>query len=142
MDTQTFRLNEPQVVADTVDDEVLAINMSTGAYFNLKGWSAYAWTLITSGTGVTDIHQHLISIVDGIDAATLRSFVDELIRHGLVAPADNPSAHGNPSPLPTPPAVPFDGLAVEAHTDMADLILLDPVHDVDAEHGWPTPPPS
>jgi len=29
---------------------------------------------------------------------------------------------------------------VEAHTDMADLILLDPVHDVDAEHGWPAPP--
>jgi hypothetical protein len=29
---------------------------------------------------------------------------------------------------------------VESFTDMADLILLDPVHDVDPDKGWPLPP--
>ncbi len=29
-------------------------------------------------------------------------------------------------------------LALEEHTDMADLLGLDPIHDVDDAVGWPT----
>jgi len=153
MDNSAFRLNEPQVVADTIDDEVLAINMATGAYFNLKGWSAYVWTLLTTGNSIATTRQHLAELIDGIDEATLASFANELAGHGLLAPVGDrdtsPNATATAGPAGTtgttgtaltPPTGPFQGLAVEAHTDMADLILLDPVHDVDAEHGWPAPP--
>jgi len=33
---------------------------------------------------------------------------------------------------------PFQMPVVERYTDMADLLLLDPIHDVNAE-GWPHP---
>ena len=148
-DNRTFTINEPQVVADIIDGEVLAINMASGAYFNFQGWSAFVWSHLVSGASVADITETLSVHAGDIEAGTVEAFADELVGHGLVAAADpkahppaaTPPAATPPAATTPPPPVPFTGLAVEAHTDMADLILLDPVHDVDPNHGWPQPPP-
>lgn len=167
MDNRTFRLNEPQVVADAIDGEVLAINMATGAYFNLQGWSAFTWAHLTAGATVAATANTLAGLIGDLDTTVVASFADELVDHGLVVPtghadtgspthtsggqtsdelasdelaSDGLASDGLTTPVMPPPSIPFDGLGVQAHTDMADLILLDPVHDVDPNHGWPQPP--
>jgi hypothetical protein len=32
-----------------------------------------------------------------------------------------------------------DGPAIEVYDDLAELMLADPIHDVDEQAGWPTP---
>jgi hypothetical protein len=42
--------------------------------------------------------------------------------------------------LPTPPSAPkerFEEPALEGFTDLEDLLLLDPVHEVEPSRGWP-----
>ena len=77
-------------------------------------------------------------VADADVSADVAAVIDELVAYELIAPGE---------PVATQPQSPGEGLAyetpvVEAFTDMADVILLDPVHDVDATAGWPHRPPA
>jgi len=65
----------------------------------------------------------------------VRDFTARLLEEGLIvpAPADNP---GSPLPVPERSSVGFSTPTMSVYTDMEDLLLLDPIHDVD-ETGWP-----
>jgi hypothetical protein len=142
MDNRTFRLNEPRVVADTIDGEVLAIDMASGAYVNLRDWSTFVWSHLLNGATVDEAQQALSEHVGDAPDDAVAVFADRLHTEGLVVPGD-PVASGGPQGDGVAidvPTAPWAGLMVESFTDMADLILLDPVHDVDANKGWPAPP--
>jgi hypothetical protein len=142
MDNRTFRLNEPRVVADTIDGEVLAIDMATGAYVNLRDWSTFVWSHLLNGATVDGAQQALSAQVSEAPDDAVAVFADRLHTEGLVVPSDSVAsgdAQGDVVAIDVPTA-PWSGLVVESFTDMADLILLDPVHDVDANKGWPAPP--
>ena len=65
--------------------------------------------------------------------------VDELQREGLVAEtSDGPAAA--PTPLNDVEGKPFATPRLEKYDDLRDLVLLDPVHQVD-QTGWPAPAP-
>jgi hypothetical protein len=142
MDNRTFRLNEPRVVADTIDGEVLAIDMATGAYVSLRDWSTFVWSHLLGGATVDGAQQALSQHVGDAPDDAVAVFADRLHTEGLIVPSD-PVASGDAQAHVVAidvPTAPWSGLAVESFTDMADLILLDPVHDVDADKGWPAPP--
>jgi hypothetical protein len=127
------RINRPQAVAESVNDEIVAINMATGVYFNMRGWSAYAWALLSAGYSATEA-EHLLAAASNADvSASLTDFLQALLDDGLLVP----DLEATPSNAPAAPTTEWDGLRLERFTDMADLILLDPVHDVDTAEGWP-----
>jgi hypothetical protein len=67
-------------------------------------------------------------------------FLAQLHEHGLVNSA--PVTPGDPGAV-TPVAAattPYLAPVLNAYSDMKDLLLLDPIHDV-AEEGWPIPKP-
>ena len=136
-----FQLNTPSVAAEDVDGEVIAINMATGVYVSMVGWSAWAWHQVVSGVTPRAIAAHLEArgIAEGADHVA--RFVDALVADRLVvastASSTATSDNTSETALPPSPEVEFTGLTAERHTDMEDLILLDPVHDVDAAEGWP-----
>jgi len=54
------------------------------------------------------------------------------------------AANGDRPPraaAPTADRPPFVKPILQKYTDMADLLLLDPIHEVDAGQGWPHPAP-
>ena len=57
--------------------------------------------------------------------------------HELIAPSDAPPP---PDAVKSPsiPRAPFHPPVLNVFSDMQDLLLLDPIHDVDAT-GWPMP---
>jgi len=57
------------------------------------------------------------------------------VEQELVVVAD-PAAPSSPLPPPTPTGEAFRPPTVAVYSDMEDLLLLDPIHDVD-ETGWP-----
>ncbi|MFP3907091.1 MAG: hypothetical protein ACLFRV_14355 [Acidimicrobiales bacterium] len=134
-----YRLNAPAVAAEELDGEVIAINMSTGVYYSMTGWSAWAWSALTSGMAPTEVGAILSDhgAQDGQTAAA--GFADELVDERLVVERA-PGVVPDPGPA-GPPDAPVDDLVLQRFTDMEDLILLDPVHDVDTTAGWPRPAP-
>lgn len=140
-----FRVARPGVIHDTIDGEVVIINLSTGAYFSLVDTGAEVW----SGLGgeasvdaiVSEIATRYRTPPEEIRAA-VEGLLDDLRAEGLVVPVEGaaPPADGERRPGPDPGAdgrPEFRPPVLEKFDDMQDLILLDPVHEVEEELGWP-----
>src|SRR3954453_3365588 len=133
-----FRLNSPQVVAETIEDEAIVVNLTTGTYYSVKGDSILLWNAIVGGASVDEIAEVAAELTEEsrqTAAAAVDGFCESLVREGLVVERDagddtaakvDLSGGGRGMLEPT----------FETYADMQDLILLDPVHEVD-ERGWP-----
>ncbi len=62
-------------------------------------------------------------------------FWKDLVAEGLIAEDATPDDARRASEIPLPPQ-PWTPPTMTAYSDMADLFVLDPIHDVD-EAGWP-----
>jgi len=131
-----FRVNAPNVINEVIDGEAVIINLGSGDYFSLRGSGSYIWQAIDAGADVATIVASFTTAGLGTDAEVgpaVQGLVDQLVAEGLIV-ADDGGATG---PMPArPDGDAFEPPALEKFTDMQDLILLDPVHEVD-ERGWP-----
>lgn len=142
--TSQFRINAPTVISETIDGEAIIINLDTGAYYSLRETGAAIWQLIEQGATGQAISAELIQRYDSslptIEAG-LQSLLDELVQDQLIVPHDGertlPQSAGS-IPTDCHRKLPFTPPTLEKFTDMADLLLLDPIHDV-SEQGWPAP---
>jgi hypothetical protein len=125
--TQRYEAATPDVVAEAIEGELLVVNLDTGVYFRGDCAATAAWEALTSGA--------LPEQIGGRSQAEVRAYVDELLKHGLIRPRASNDDIENAAVSATLP----DGkLTLERFDDLADMLALDPVHDVDAEQGWPT----
>lgn len=133
-----YRINEPNVVAEHFDDEIVAVNLDTGVYYSMNGSAAAIWKLLAEGHAVDRIATAVAAMHD-IAATTIPAdvvtFVTRLADEKLVVQAESPSVVPAPS-LPGGERRPYAPPSIDVHSDMQDILLLDPVHDVD-EAGWP-----
>ncbi len=142
-----LRVNSPRVMHERIEGEVIVIDLATGSYYSLRDVGAAIWTAIEGGVAEDEIGAGLEIRYDAsreeIDAA-VRRLVGELADEGLIESTDE---EGEGSAGTTTPKASdasreaFSAPVLEKHTDMQDLILLDPVHEVDAR-GWPHPAPT
>jgi len=65
-------------------------------------------------------------------------FLSRLIKEGLVAPADDEDDITAIRPRPIGAENAFSAPLLEKYSDMQELLLLDPIHEV-GERGWPEP---
>ena len=138
-----YRVRSPGVVSEIIDGEAVIMNLKSGNYFSTDRAGALIWDWIGQGRDRASIMAGLSAAYDA-DKSTIEDttsrFIDELITQELIEVADKPGA--------TPPASSdaprggrkksFAAPALNTYSDMKDLLLLDPIHDVD-EVGWPTP---
>ena len=134
-----FRVNTGNVIHEKMDGEVIAIHLVTGAYYSMQHVGAAIWELLVAGHSAVEIRDALAAHYDGaggdVQAALFR-FVEELVAEGLLVAADAPTPA--PAAMPALPARPFRPPVLAKYTDMADMLLLDPIHEVE-DTGWPTP---
>ncbi len=136
-----FEMNEPTVISETIDGEVVVINLASGTYYSLKNSAAAIWSGIEQTARLSYIADMLRANFDvGVaeaEAAVL-DLVTKLHEEGLVRPAGEVRELVSPGALTNGAlkAAPFILPTLERFTDMEAMLLLDPVHDVD-EEGWP-----
>lgn len=140
----SHRLNAPRFVDETVDGEALIMDMVTGAYYTCFGASTTAWEALKRGAEPPQVAAALAAAypVELPEAEQdVERFLAELTQEEMLVPADGPSngATAEPAAGNGGPAGEYQPLAFERYTDLADLILLDPVHDV-SDAGWPHTP--
>ncbi|HZQ03846.1 MAG TPA: PqqD family protein [Gaiellaceae bacterium] len=138
-----LRVNAPQVIHETIDGEVIIINLATGNYYSVKGAGADIWDVVQASPGA-DAHEIAAAVARRFDnpldavEGEIGRFLEELRREELVAEVDQavPSTSVANGVAATDGARSFETPVLEKYTDMQDLVLLDPVHEVDAA-GWP-----
>ena len=141
-----YRINHPKVVNETIDGEVVILNLERGHYYSLTSVGMEIWTLIERQASLAEILGVLGERYDH-DPEQLRQSVVDLVaefeREELVQPANGAPSSGPGAPADGNDAGPkrvFEPPVLRKYTDMEDLLLLDPIHDAD-ETGWPAPRP-
>ncbi|MDH4230858.1 MAG: PqqD family protein [Nitrospirota bacterium] len=151
MDTNgRLRINTPKIVHETIDGETVILNLDNGNYYSLEGAGAQIWGFIERGAPVHDIIEKVKCDYEsnGTDVAgAVNKFVSELRQEGLAVPvtADTNAGFQWPAEKRAPGVngkkQSFTPPTLNKYSDMQDLLLLDPIHDVDEEAGWPTNKP-
>ncbi len=140
-----FRINTPTVVSEVFDDEIVIIHLESGAYYSLAESGAAIWQILQQGASLTEIQTTLAKTYANTPTEieqAVQPFMQKLAEEQLIVsdctltqlqqlPTVQPlvlSAHCDQQPFMVP--------QLNKYTDMQDLLLLDPIHDV-AEPGWP-----
>lgn len=134
-------VNAPLVVSETIEGEAVIMHHGTGRYFDISGSGAIVWQAIEQGATPAMLCDHLAAAHDLLPAqaeAHVATFLETLAAHDLIR--TDPEAVASPLPALPVLAAPFLPPALGVHDDLADMLLLDPIHDVD-EVGWPAPRP-
>ncbi|OGQ82749.1 MAG: hypothetical protein A3F90_06785 [Deltaproteobacteria bacterium RIFCSPLOWO2_12_FULL_60_19] len=139
-----FQIRKHKVLHQMIDGEVVIINLDTGNYYSLRGTGAALWSAVEHGAAIREIVGALARKYQAAADVLERSvadFVEQLQREGLIEACGDGSDLEElpPAAEETSPGRPvaFEPPTLEKYEDMQDLILLDPVHEVDEEKGWP-----
>lgn len=112
----------------------MVIDTESGVFYSLRGVASPMWLAVEAGVSAADLAAGLQARFPEVTApeADVASFLEPLTRDGVVTGSDTPSSGAATIAWPDAyvPAV------VERHGDMNDLLLVDPLHDVD-DTGWP-----
>jgi hypothetical protein len=135
-----YRVNSPQVISETVGGETIIVNLASGHYFSLQATAVDVWEGVERGEGAETIAVQLgqrYEAADGEIEAAVQKLLDDFVAAELLVADGNGTGSG---PVAPPQGVgervPFVAPSFTTFTDMQDIILLDPVHEVDTR-GWP-----
>ncbi|MEI6240825.1 MAG: PqqD family protein [Planctomycetia bacterium] len=124
-----------RIAAEEFAGEVVLIDIEKGVYFSLQGAAVDLWRAFSaprSPAAVLDMFA-----AHGADRQALEAALGDLCRHDLVCETAVPAL---PDIACSAPAGGFAAPVVAAFSDLAELIAIDPVHEVDATAGWPLRP--
>lgn len=134
-----YAVNSGQVISEIIDGEAVMINLTTGNYYSLNEVGASIWNLIEAGASTTEIVERLSLRYEDAESeieSAVSQLINELRGEDLVVAAEGNGAAPAAPEEPATDRKPFETPRLEKHTDMQDLIMLDPVHEV-GEQGWP-----
>ena len=146
MSNQLFRVNTPTVTHETIDGEAVIINLDSGNYYSLVEVGSFIWDLVEKGASASEVQNVVLQTYQGnttdIDRG-VQELLAQLQQENLIVPVDGagavdlteamPSNNSHEKPSFNPPLL-------NKYSDMQELLLLDPIHDVD-DTGWPKPNP-
>lgn len=136
---KTYHLDSTNIATEIFDNEAVLINIPQGKYYSVRG---------NTGIRILEILQEPSSI-DNILAAVrnefelnnevdseneIEIFINHLENENIIIPAQEAIAC---KPEETDFKRPYEKVELEIFDDMQELIMLDPVHDVESFKGWP-----
>lgn len=138
-------MNTPTVTHETIDGEAVIINLDSGNYYSLVEVGSFIWGLVDKGASASEVQNVVLQTYQG-DATDIdlgvQSLLAELQQENLIVPVDAAGIvdltelnHSNNHEKPA-----FNSPSLHKYSDMQELLLLDPIHDVD-DTGWPKPNP-
>ena len=136
-----FQINTPRIAHEPLDNEVIAIDFEDGTYYSIKGIGAAIWLMIELGFSselIATRIQEMFQIQEN-SLNEIYDFIIQLEENELIIARNEKTSGLNidieMSELPTHYSAP----RIAKHTDLQKLLLLDPIHEVDEEAGWPEP---
>ena len=136
MASGVLELSTSNCVADDFGGEIVALNLGTGLYFSLRDLSGAVWRDLVAGHPGGDV----VAAVGAVDArlgGEVAGLIDRLVAEGLLRPSEIAIAPTGALSSVDLVRAGTTALAFEAFNDMQDLVLTDPIHDVDEAAGWP-----
>ena len=131
-----YKLNEEKMFYDMAEGQAIVINFTTGMYYGTSSLGSAVLDALLAGASVEDTCK-AIQALPGCPAdmeAQLNTFIGQLLEKEIIVPGD---ATGAACAIDASSLADGFKLTVDEFAEVQDLILADPVHDVDVEQGWP-----
>lgn len=138
---RAYQPNSPGVASEIIDGEAVIMNLKTGKYFSAASSGCLIWACIEKAQPV----DHIAKLFVAQYAATpeqakteVDRFIEDLLAEDLIRAAESAALLSVSDVGGSETRKAFNAPVLNTYSDMQDLLLLDPIHDVD-EAGWPTP---
>ena len=131
-----YKINEEKMFFDFADGLAIVINTLTGMYYGTGLLGSAILGALAEGVSPAEIAAE-VKRQDGCPAdfeEKLDAFIAELVEKEILVPGEERT--GGAALDPSVCEEGFD-LALDEFAELKDLLLADPIHDVDAEMGWP-----
>lgn len=137
MDTATsYEICSPSVIAEDFDGDIVILNLDDGRYFSLRGAGPNVWNALMAGATAQSIIDSA-SQSRNVRANSINQFLCRLHELKLIRAIGEANSHAVALAIDWNSLSEGDPPEIDVFDDLAELILADPIHDVDAEAGWP-----
>lgn len=138
-----YAINEKKAFCDDADGQLIILNLDTGAYYAFNPLASAVIHDLVAGYEPATIRQALERLAPMADVeAQFSELIGSMLEKELFVP--DPGAQ-----IPKDSMSPYAeslleggfSLHMDEFLDVADLLLMDPIHEVDPDVGWPQPKP-
>jgi hypothetical protein len=135
-----YKINDDKVISETLEGETIIINLDTGNYYSTNITAAIIWNQIQSDNSIQKILQYFINHYDenkDIIEKSITEIIDLLLKDNLILESESNISENATEKTDDISKEPFITPKIEKYEDMKEMLLADPVHDVDKNDGWP-----
>ncbi len=136
---KAYQLDSTNIATEIFDNEAVLINIPQGKYYNVRGNTGIR--ILEMLREPTSFESIISTISNGFETdnetdlkTELEGFINQLANENIIIPATEVSSFEIED---TDFKYPYEKAELEIFDDMQELIMLDPVHDVESFKGWP-----
>jgi len=133
-----FKIRRSAVIHEFLENEVIIADLDTGTYYSLRNVAVTVWQLLLAGYSLAQVSEkianHCALAVEEI-VHDINAFVNQLLAEEILVQTNVAQDVLANTAIMWPVA--YGAPAVDKYTDMQELLMLDPIHEVD-EQGWPS----
>ena len=134
-----FSIDAKNVFFENFADENVVVNITIGNYYSMKGSANFIWALLQQPCSESQMIAALLNEYE-LDASlaetTVSNFLATLQKEQLLLRGE--IQENIPQIIPATVKKTFEPPVLEIYNDLQELLLLDPIHEVDEVQGWPT----
>lgn len=140
---EIYKITSTHIVSEIfADQEAAVINLKSGNYYSLNKTGAEIWRQIEQGFAVEQINDYMrgrFAAGGNFDDSEIERFVRKLKEEGLIVAAETDFAAGaklqDSENAGSENEDVYEPPVIETYADMQELLLLDPIHEVE-ENNW------
>ena len=137
-DNKRYAKFDNNILSDVFGEEVVLVNLDSGMYYSLRGSATQIWIRLFNQYSLIEILADLIQIYQVTENqlnADINLFVTQLLELKIIKTATD-AERKEIDFISKDVLIDYSTPVVEIFSDMQEILLLDPVHDVD-KSGWP-----
>lgn len=132
-----YRINDEKMFYDMADGQAIIINFTTGVYYGSASLGSEIIDRLIKGYDPA-------CILEAVKAApgcpediesVFNKFIEDLLKYEIIASGE--TVPGGNEPIGDDALIDGFAFTVDEFADVQDLLMADPVHDVDVDMGWP-----
>jgi hypothetical protein len=118
---------------ETIDNETILFDAETGHILLLAGFACVLWSHLVGGAKTAELCEAVDARFGSDAGVATRTFLNDLRTAGILVPSnEEPRTDATPASWPSHFVAPL----LERYDDIAKIIAMDPIHEVDIT-GWP-----
>lgn len=131
-----YKLNDEKMFFDIADGQAVVINFTNGMYYGTSTLGSAILENLVKGASLESIAELLKSAEGCPDHVEdqLKKFVDALVEKEILLPV---AGEGSEAVLAHEAFSEGFDFSVDEFAEVQDLLMADPIHEVDVEQGWP-----